>query len=162
MKISKAARAAAIGCACALLATSCSIKQEVTRLDTRPTNVCIVEHDAVRDGVLTAISEGLQRNGMAARQIKGQYSTKHNALLPTWAPADAAGCDALVFYTARWSWDLTTYMSFANIWMSNPDGTQKLAQATYDATGGGGRLDKFINAREKILELVDQMVVPGA
>jgi hypothetical protein len=35
-----------------------------------------------------------------------------------------------------------------------------VGRALYDAVGGGGRLDKFINATTKINELVDQLF-PG-
>lgn len=135
----------------------CSITQEVSPLSTPVQQVCIVEHEAVREGVLTALQEAFAAHRASTRVIPGTYTLQHKQLNPTWQAADASGCDALAFYTANWTWDLAIYMVFANIWMTPPDGSVKLAQATYDATAGGGRMDKFIDAREKILELVNQM-----
>jgi hypothetical protein len=45
-------------------------------------------------------------------------------------------------------------MRFANIWIHDYPSMTRLAQATYTAGQG---FDKFISAREKILELVDSM-----
>jgi hypothetical protein len=36
----------------------------------------------------------------------------------------------------------------------------KVGEAIYDATRGGGRLDKFIDAEPKIRELVEQLFPP--
>ena len=65
------------------------------------------------------------------------------------------GCDAIVFYVANWGWDVSMYMRFANIWITDSTMDRKLANATYTAGTGFG---KFQNARKKILELVDRML----
>ena len=69
-------------------------------------------------------------------------------------PDELGGCDAIAFYVANWAWDISMYMYFANVWVTDTAMTEKLAQATYQ-TGGGP--DKWIIARNKILELVDEI-----
>jgi hypothetical protein len=146
-----------LAAAAVLAATGCSITQEVTSLSAPVRQVCIVQNEAVREGVLEVLQEAFAGHRASTRVITGTYSLKHNQLNPEWLTTDASGCDALTFYTANWRWDLAMYMAFANIWMTDPNGSVRLAQATYDATAGGGRMDKFIDARGKIFELVDQM-----
>ena len=136
----------------------CTTRQHITKLESpKPKQVCIVQHQAVRPGVLEAIQEGLSRHGMQNRVVNGAYEQKHAMWHPRFSPEQVSGCDALLFYVANWSWDLALYMRFANIWMTARDGTKRIAQATYDAGGNIGP-GKFIVARDKILELVDQMM----
>jgi hypothetical protein len=140
------------------LITGCTTRQHVTRLETpKPQQVCIVQHHAVKAGVLEALQEGLTKHGMRNKVVPGVYELKHAMWQPRWNPEQVTSCDALIFYVANWSWDLALYMRFANVWMTPIDGSKKLSQATYDAGGNIGP-GKFIVAREKILELVDQMI----
>ena len=143
----------------ALLLGGCaSAKQQVTRVEgQKPKEVCIVRHDAVRAETLQAIQEGFRKNGINTRTVSGTYEQKGQTWTPRWKAEEVRGCDALGFYVANWRWDLANYMAFANIWMTTPDGKRKIGQATYDAMRVAGT-SKFINAREKLLELVDQMV----
>lgn len=122
-----------------------------------PQNVCIVKHDAVKPGVLVALQEEFRANGINPMVVSGTYERKHNLWQPSWSPAQVQSCDALCFYVANWSWDLATYMSFANIWMTDIAASTKIAQATYDATRVPGP-SKFINAESKIKELTSQML----
>lgn len=146
-----------VALAATLIMTGCVTRQEVTRLeDDKIRTVCIVEHPAVMTSALDTIKEGISRRGLTLRVIKGTYELKHSAWAPRFQKADSVGCDALLFYVANWSWDLAYYMRFANIWMTDPSGSRRLAQATYDASRNVG-LGKFIVARDKLLELVDQM-----
>jgi len=138
--------------------TGCSIKQEISHFDTLPEKVCLVKHKAVKEGVLDALNEGFSNHNVKTQVVEGDYVLKHKVWTPTWSPEEVAACDALGFYVANWTWDIAAYMYFVNVWITNADGSKKLAQATYDASFGGGRMDKFINAREKILELVDEML----
>lgn len=67
-------------------------------------------------------------------------------------------CSLTSTYIARWRWDLALYMAYAKIDVYR-DG-RPVGQALYDALMGGGRLDKFIDAEQKIRELVDSLF-PG-
>jgi hypothetical protein len=140
-------------------ATGCASRQDVTRLeDARVQMICIVEHSAVQSGALAAIQDGLTKNGFRHRTLKGNYEYKHAGWYPSFSPPDAVACDAMLFYVANWNWDLAYYMYFANIWMRSADGTRTLAHATYDGSRNVG-VGKFIVARDKLIELVDQMLV---
>lgn len=86
--------------------------------------------------------------------IPATYSLKHSTYQPSVNTDDLVECDAIAFYVANWNWDLALYMTYANIWVTDAAMTQKIAQATYQ-TGHG--LDKFIDAEDKVFELVDQM-----
>jgi len=64
-------------------------------------------------------------------------------------------------YVARWSWDLATYMSYAEIHVFEHG--KEIGHVLYDSRMGGGRIDKkFIKAEEKINELVDQLFPDGS
>jgi hypothetical protein len=117
-------------------------------------NVCIAEHKEVREAVLETIEEGLNRHGVKYRVIPGSYVIKNNLWAPTFQTDQAAGCDAVLFYVANWNWDITMYMKFANVWMATPDLKTRLGGASYDARAS---LNKFINAHDKIIELVDAL-----
>jgi hypothetical protein len=134
---------ALIGCVAA-----CTIQQQVTPVDSQAladSEVCIIEDPAVRPGFLVEMLKALRDLGYATRKL----------------PADAGltDCPTVVTYTARWSWDLTIYMSYSEIVVYS-DGSLA-GKALYDATGGGGRMDKFIDAEPKIRELVRELFPPS-
>ena len=133
--------------------SGCTTLQKINKVDaSKMSLICIAEHKEVRDTVLEVIQEGLTNHGMKYRVIPASYQKKNNLWLPTVQDDQVVGCDALLFYVANWTWDITMYMHFANIWMSTPDRSKSLGLATYDARLS---LNKFINARNKLLELID-------
>ncbi len=137
---------------------ACSAYQEVTQLSSpAPQSVCVVKHEAVKKEVLEVITKEFQNHGIQPTVLDGNYEIKHNQWIPTWNADQAQSCDSMGFYFARWNWDLATYMSFANIWMTDTAGSKILAQATYDASTAG--TSKFINAEEKIQELMREMII---
>ncbi|MGR6502805.1 Sbal_3080 family lipoprotein [Shewanella sp. Koi 1] len=135
--------------------------QQVTQLSEKPTSICVVRHDAVKEGVVTAITSELQFKGYKTTVIQGRYTMQHNAWQPQWyiAEADAAHCDALLFYVANWRWDLATYMVYANIWMTDISGQKRIGQVTYDASRSAFTTNKFINSDSKIRELTNQLTM---
>ncbi|TVK95348.1 hypothetical protein AYJ01_00750 [Shewanella algae] len=148
--------------AAAMVALSgCTAKQQITHIGAtaKPSNVCIVKHDAVRDGVLSAIQSQVKSYGIQPIVIQGNYVLQHNMWQPYWQipEAQAANCQSMLFYVANWSWDITTYMYFANLWMTDSSGQNVIAQATYDA-GSVVSPNKWIDAEDKIRELVSKMV----
>lgn len=131
-----------IGCV-----SACTIQQQITPVDRAVLAdpvVCIIEDPAVRPGFLAEVLKALRDLGYSTQQL----------------PPDASvtECATVMTYTARWSWDLTIYMSYARIVVYS-DGA-KAGEALYDATRGGGRLDKFIDAEPKIRELVEELFPP--
>lgn len=142
-----------------LFLTGCAATQTITRFDSNlPESFCIAEHDAVRDGVLQALEKGFHRHGARTTVIRGIYLQNNDLWISEIHPDEVLECDAIVFYVANWTWDISMYMHFANIWVTDRELTQNIAQATYQ-TGGG--LDKWIDAEEKIIELVDEMYGTG-
>jgi len=124
------------------LLSACSITQTIDPVSQLGTNeVCIIENPPVREGFLVELQRNLRSKGADVRVID--------------PGASVAACPVVVTYLARWSWDLTIYMSYAEI-VVYEDGA-RAGRALYDATKGGGRLDKFVDAEPKIRELVDQL-----
>ena len=125
----------------------CAIHQRVEpvpRLESR--EICIVNNPNVREGFLAAYQGALTAKGLQTK------------LLDQSAPPDA--CPLTSTYTANWRWDLAFYMAFADITVFSNG--KKVGRAVYDSLGGGGNLSKFINAEEKIKELVDLLFPSGS
>ncbi len=143
--------------AAAMVATlaGCAAKQDITRFETNiPKTVCIAEHKAVKAGVIDAMKKGFAKHDVETRVIPANYVLKHQDYQTELPGADTTGCNAVVYYVANWRWDIALYMAYANIWIKDVETNEKIAQASY-RTGGG--LDKFIDAEEKIIELIDGM-----
>ena len=130
-----------------LVLVGCAIHQHVDsvpRLDSR--EICIVDNPDVREGFLETYRRALTVKGFETRMLAKSA-----------VPSD---CPLTSTYTANWRWDLALYMAFADITVYANG--RKVGRAVYDSLGGGGNLGKFINAENKIKELVDQLFpVPG-
>jgi hypothetical protein len=137
--------------------SGCASRQVVTRVaEPRLQEVCVVEHTAVQTATLLAIQDGLRIHGLRSRVVKGAYANTDSVWQGSVLRGDVAGCEALLFYVANWNWDLAYYMRYAQIWMTVGDGSRRIGEATYDASNNIGP-GKFIVARAKLLELMDQM-----
>lgn len=133
-------------CLLSLIFVGCAIHQRVepvSSLDSR--EICIVNNPNVREGFLAAYEGALMAKG---------FRTK---LLDQGAAPDA--CPLTSTFTANWRWDLALYMAFADITIYSSG--KRAGRAVYDSLGGGGNLGKFINAEEKVRELVD-LLFPGS
>jgi len=126
-----------------LLISGCTISQHVEQAEiSNDAEVCIIENDAVREGFLPELEKVLHEKGIRYVVTDRQYANQN--------------CQWTVTYVARWSWDLTIYMSYAEIKVFKNgmlDG-----EAIYDSTRGGANMSKFINAEPKIRELVEQLM----
>lgn len=130
-----------------LLLAACSIKQEIKPLklaDLTVKEICIRENPDVRSGFLETYRSRLETKGFKVTMLARE--------------APITSCPLTSTYTANWRWDLALYLVYAEILVYR-DG-QVVGRALYDSYGGRSRLDKFIDARTKIDELVDQMF-PG-
>lgn len=134
------------GLVACLVVSACSITQTVDPIeDVFSREICVIENTAVKSGFIAELKNSLHAKNFTVRTLSGDATTND--------------CPTVATYTARWSWDLTIYMSYAEITVFQ-DG-RLAGRALYDATSGGGRLDKFVDAEPKIRELVNQLF-PGS
>lgn len=130
-----------------VLVLGCSIKQEVRPVhpaDRGDREICVRKNPKVREGFLLAYRARLETKGFSVKTVN--------------ADAPVTECRLTSTYTANWRWDLALYMAYAEILVYREG--EVVGRAFYDSISGGGRLDKFIDATEKINELVDQLF-PG-
>jgi hypothetical protein len=125
----------------------CSIRQTVksVELSGQPMEICIIKNEKIRPGFLEAYTDALKAKSVQVRTLGDGASLNECTITST--------------YTAHWGWDLAMYMKYAEIKVYRSPAL--IGLAVYDATWGGGRPDKFINAENKIRELVDQLFLPG-
>ncbi len=125
----------------------CSIRQTVkpVELSGQPMEICIIKNEKIRPSFLDAYSDALKAKSVQVRTLGDGASLNECTITST--------------YTAHWGWDLAMYMKYAEIKVYRSPAL--IGLAVYDATWGGGRPDKFINAENKIRELVDQLFSPG-
>ena len=100
--------------------------------------VCIIEDPAVRETFLPEYQKALTEIGFTSE------------VLPAGTPLSQ--CEVTSTYLARWSWDLTIYMSYCELKVFRNG--ELAGEATYDARKGSGNLGKFIDSEPKIRELV--------
>jgi hypothetical protein len=128
----------------AVLLVGCSIKQNVKRVTAAQLtskDICVRENAAVRAGFLEAYRRALQDKGFTVRVLEPS--------------AGITACPLLSTYTANWRWDFTMYMAYAE--MTVYRGGDEIGKAVYDTISGGLNMNKFINADEKVYELVEQL-----
>jgi hypothetical protein len=123
------------------LLSACAIHQNIDPVaDETLDEMCVVKNEKVKEEFLTALTEAIEKLGISTRVVQ---------------EPEADNCTYRVTYTANWSWDFTIYLVYADIrvWKGN----QKIGESEYDSSGGGLRLDKWVNAEKKVHELVDEL-----
>jgi len=108
--------------------------------------IIIPEAQGVRDNFKKAYSAALEGKGFSV--VEKPFGTP------------LADYPLSSTYIARWSWDLATYMSYAEIHILAYG--KEIGHALYDSRLGRGSTKKFINAEEKINELIEQLFPDGA
>jgi hypothetical protein len=127
----------------AMVLSGCAIKQQVERAElSSDAMLCVIENKEVREGFLPELQKVLQEKGIKHSVVDAGYAQQH--------------CEWTLTYIARWSWDLTIYMSYAEINVFK--GGVLDGRAVYDSTGGSMNFSKFIDAEPKIRELVEQLI----
>jgi hypothetical protein len=123
----------------------CAIHQTVQPVDRfEGKEVCVVENPAVKHDFLPVLKRALADRGYNVRQL---------------APnASLIECPLTATYTANWRWDMALYMEYADITVYH--NAKPTGKATYDARRGSGNMSKFIDAKQKITELAQQLF-PG-
>lgn len=125
--------------AVALALAACISVQEVQPSKLTSRSVCVIRDPDVIYNFDTSLVTHLRRKGLSVTLVE---------------PAgDATSCTATVLYTANWEWDFAMYMRYAKI--SLLEGGRPAGQAVYRSDGL--RFDKWVNADEKIGELVDEL-----
>lgn len=129
--------------AAAVLLAGCTATK-VTPLKTTAERMCIEENPKVKvNDFVPVLQEGFARYGIETQLYR---------LVPR------ADCPYLVTYTARRSWDVTPYLSTAEITILGPQ-RQTLAKASYHLRGKGGLSPmKWQDTRSKINPLIDQLL----
>jgi hypothetical protein len=136
-----------LAAATAALLSGCAIQQKVTPVaDVDGREACIVENDAVRPGFVQELRSALSNKGFDVRLLRSGTALD--------------SCRMTLTYSARWSWDLALYMSYAEIRVFRQGAPA--GEAVYDSTGGSANMGKFIEAGVKVRELVQQLFPTGA
>ena len=121
----------------------CSIVQTVNPIEGVGglEEICIIEDPAVRQGFLSEYRKSVEAKGIAVKLLENGSSL--------------TDCEWTSTYSARWSWNVSIYMAYAIIRVFHNG--QVSGEVLYDATLGGGRVDKYIEADAKIREMVDAL-----
>ena len=106
-------------------------------------HVCIQENTAVIiDDFIEYLQDDFARYGITTEVI-GNQRPRH--------------CEYVLSYTARRSWDMTPYMSTADLTLTRNG--QRIANANYYLKGKGGfSLSKYASTESKLDNVVDQLL----
>lgn len=134
----------AVSLAALLLALSACTSVDVTPLQNKPSSLCIEENPKVmvRDFV-PVLQEGFSRHGIATQ---------------LYAQIPRAECPYMLTYTARRTWDMTPYLSSAQLTILGPR-RQVMAKANYHLRGKGGlSLMKWQGTKSKMDPVIDALL----
>ena len=125
------------------LAACTSVEVKPVERGVAMNRVCIHKNPAVAgDDFVLAMDDGFQRHRIAVEVYEGD--------LP-------ASCEYVVDYTVWHSWDLTPYLSQAEI--SVTENGHLIASATYHLKGNGGLdLSKWRSTRSKMEPVMDELL----
>lgn len=131
---------------CIALVQGCSIHQNVKPVASKDIEMLtIIENPDVKGSFLKALREDIEAEGIQTN------------LAPARSPVEEY--PYALTYTANWAWDLALYMVYTDIEVFK-DG-KSIGSAVYDSRYGGGNMAKFINAEQKIDELVEELFPNG-
>jgi hypothetical protein len=122
-----------------VLLEGCTIQQTVTPVrDVKIAEIAIIDNPRVRGSFGSVLQSAVEEQGLTTQVAPSTSS-------PTDYPY-------ALTYTANWKWDMALYMSYAQITVYEKG--KVIGKAVYDSTGGDANLGKFINAEDKVRELV--------
>ena len=123
--------------------SACSITQNIEPAQiSKGSELCIIENTDVREGFLKEYQSVLSSKGIPNRLVSENSVPE--------------SCEWTSTYIARWTWDLSLYMSYAEIKVFHNGSLD--GEAKYDSTKGGANMSKFIDAEPKIRELVNELM----
>ncbi len=122
-----------------VLLQGCAIQQTITPVrDAKIAEITIIDNPRVRGSFGSVLQSAVEEQGLATRMGPAMSSPRDYPHALT--------------YTANWKWDMALYMSYAEITVYEKG--KVIGKAVYDSTGGDARPDKFVNAENKVRELV--------
>jgi hypothetical protein len=123
--------------------SGCSITTNVKPVTTKISDICIKKNSAVlMDGFLPELQSQIESRGIKTRVFDN--------------PALNKDCPYQLEYTANWRWDLVMYLTYTDLKVYG-ENRIIMGEANYDATWGGGRLDKFGPTAEKLKTLTEPL-----
>jgi len=133
-----------VSIACVFALSGC-ITQTVEPLKTTqilPPEICMIaQSKGVRKSFTDTYRAALQEKGFTVKQLP--------------IASNPSDCYLSTQYIARWTWDLTIYMSYVEIKVYEEG--RLAGKALYDARKAGLALTKYIRAENKVRELVDEL-----
>jgi hypothetical protein len=125
-----------------LLAACTSISVSPIDASVDFSHVCIQKNPKVQvSDFLNVLEDGFARNGVSTEVFSGRKP---------------ANCEFVLTYTALRSWDLSPYLSHAELRIQQ--GSKRVAAATYHLEGGGGfSLMKWEGTKTKMDPVIDQL-----
>lgn len=107
------------------------------------THVCIERNTAVQvPGFVQIVQGGFRRHGITTQVL---------------SPPLPSDCEYTLTYTALRSWDMTTFLSHAELRLNSEDG--QIAYAEYHLNGKGGyALTKYASTRSKMDPVLDRLL----
>ena len=123
------------------LSACTSINVDQLHDSTKVTKICIEENPKVFSGFLPTVERMIND--------KGYQTQKFSSNKPE-------GCDLIMRYTARRSWDVTTYLSLAEVDLFDMEGF-KVASADYRHKGGLG-FNKWASVETKMTPVIDELL----
>ncbi len=126
-----------------IIFNGCTIKREV--IPTKgidSTNICIIKNERVKGHFLENYVDSLEELRFVV-----------NVLPPN---SQLNSCEIISTYTARRSWEITTYLSYAKIKVYK--NSKFVGNAVYDARGGKGMVfDVHIDEKAMVKSLVAEL-----
>lgn len=109
--------------------------------------VCIVRNSKVLvSDFISVLQDGFDRHNIATRVVE---------------PTQVKSCEVTLTYTALRSWDVTPYLSHAELRLRR--GGKLIGSADYHLKGGGGlALTKYGSTKEKMDPVIDQLLTGKA
>lgn len=122
-----------------------SIQVRPVEPDLGMSHVCISHNRKVQvENFVPVVREGLSRHGVTSEEFQDV------------APSH---CEFILTYTARRSWDMAPYLSYAEIWIQR-DG-EEVATGEFHLRGKGGySFYKFEGTKKKIDPMIDRLFDP--
>jgi hypothetical protein len=107
-------------------------------------DVCIEHNEKVKvNGFQEIIRNGFEERGFKTRVFTGEIPES---------------CSTILTYTATRKWDLAPYMTDAEIWLRDKNGS-RVGYAQYHLKGGGGlALNKWASAESKMARVINELL----